>query len=161
MSPFPPSFNSNSMCIRTRSCYSLPTIDHPLSPLFSFHALTNPSSTLIDLQVLYFHPSTNPFSCNPFPFTSIQNPGGSGDASRFQLRDRRLPRPGRGACPLDRRASALKNRLTPFLTCGCALLKSLCSLLQPRVLCFQSFADSFCKTGGYGGAGEEDKTCVG
>ena len=73
MSPLPPSFNSNSVCIRTRTCYSLPTVDHQLSPVFSFHALTNPSSTLIDLQVLYFHTLTNPFSRNAFPFTSIQN----------------------------------------------------------------------------------------
>jgi len=63
------------MYIRTRSGYALPTIDHPLSPLFSFHALTNPSSTLIDLQVLYSQTLTNPFSRNRFPFTSIQNPG--------------------------------------------------------------------------------------
>ncbi len=156
MSSFPSSFNSNSVCIRSR--YSLPTIDHPLSPLFSFHALTNPSSTLIDLQVLYFHPSTNPFSCNPFPFTSIQNPGGWRRPAPSSTPRRRLPRPGRGACPLDRRASALKNRLTPFLTYPCALLKSLCSLFQPRVLCFQSLADSFCKTpGGMGGRTRKTK----
>ena len=137
MSPFPPSFNSNSVCIRARSGYSLPTIDYPLSPVFCFHALTNPSSTLIDLQVLYFHTLTNPFPRNSFRFTSIQNPGGVGTMRLLQLR--------------VLRASALKNRLTPFLTYRCALLKSLCSLFQPRVLCFQSLADSFCKHRGVWG----------
>ena len=83
MSPLPPSFISNCMCIPSRSRHSLPTIDHRLSPLFSFHALTNPSSTLIDLQVLYFHTLTNPFSRNPFPFTSIQNPGVAGRCISF------------------------------------------------------------------------------
>ena len=88
MSSFPSSFNSNSVCIRSR--YSLPTIDHPLSPLFSFHALTNPSSTVIDLQALYFHTLTNPFPRNPFPFTSIQNPGGWDDAPSSTPRSLRL-----------------------------------------------------------------------
>ncbi|SRR6266404_2475178 len=74
LSPLPPSFNRNSACIRSR--YALPTIDDPCSPLFSFHALINPSYRPIDLQVLSFHTLTNPFSRNPFPFSSIQNPGG-------------------------------------------------------------------------------------
>ena len=146
MSPLPPSFNRNSVCIRTRSSYSLLTIDHPLSPLSCFHSLTNPSSTVIDLQVPYFHTLTNPFSPNPFPVISMQNPGGVGDMRLLQL------------CVLC--ASALKNRLTPFLTNCCALLKSLCSLFQPRVLCFQSFADSLCKTPGVWGVGRTGKTCV-
>jgi hypothetical protein len=99
VSPFPPSFNSNSQCIRTRSCHSLPTIDHPLSPLFSFHALTNPSSTLIDLQALYFHALTNPFPRNPFSFTSIQNPGGVGGCISFPT-PRSAPAPaGSGRLP--------------------------------------------------------------
>ncbi len=88
MSSFPSSFNSNSVCIRSR--YSLPTIDHPLSPLLSFHVLTNPSICLIDLQVLSIHTLTNPFSSNPFPFTSIQNPGGWDDAPSSTPRSLRL-----------------------------------------------------------------------
>src|SRR5712671_1030985 len=80
------------MCVRNRPHCSLPTIDHPLSPLFSFHALRNPSSTLIDLQVLSFHALTNPFSRNPFPFTSIQNAGGVGaNAPSSTPRSLRLP----------------------------------------------------------------------
>ena len=144
VSPFPPSFNSNSVCIRAGSCYSLPTIDYPPSPVLGFHVLTNPSPRLIDLQVLYFHTLTNPFSRNPFPFSSIQNPPGVGGVRLHQL------------CVLC--ASALKNCLTPFLTYCCALLKSLYSLFQPRVLCFQSLADSFCKTpGGMGGRTRKTK----
>src|SRR3981189_1490199 len=123
VSPFPPSFNSNSVCIRTRSRYSLPTIDHPLSPLFSFHALTNPSSTVIDLQVLYFHTLTNPFFRKPFPFTSIQNPR----VSRGCIW---LPTLLSAPAPARSGTSALKNRLTPFLTYSCGLLKSLCALFQ-------------------------------
>ena len=143
MSRLPPSFNSNSVCIRTRSRYSLPTIDHPLSRLSCFHALTNPSCRPIDLQVLYFHTLTNPFSRNPFPFSSIQNPPGVGGVRLHQL------------CVLC--ASALKNCLTPFLTYCCALLKSLYSLFQPRVLCFQSLADSFCKTPGVWGSTRQEQ----
>jgi hypothetical protein len=153
VSPLPPAFNSKPVCIRTRSCYSLPTIDYSLSPSFCFHALTNPSFTLIDLQVLHFHTLTNPFSRNPFSFTSIQNPRGVGGCVSFSTLRRCLPRPGRGA-------SALKNCLTPFLTYSYGLLESLCPLFQARVLCFQSLADSFCKTPGVWGVGPAGKTCV-
>ena len=109
MSPFPPSFNSNSVCIHTRSC-SLPTIDHPLSPLFSFHALTNPSSTVIDLQVLYSQTLTNPFSRNPFPFTSIQNPGGSGLCAFFNSAS--APAPAGSGC-LPARQAGLSVEKSP------------------------------------------------
>jgi hypothetical protein len=35
---------------------------------------TNPSSRLLDRKTPYFHTVTNPFSRNPFLFTSMQNP---------------------------------------------------------------------------------------
>src|SRR5882672_10647479 len=103
VSPLPPSFISNSMCIPSRSRHSLPTIDHPLSPPFSFHALTNPSSTLIDLQVLYFHTLTNPFPRNPFSFRSIQNPGGVGGCISFPT-PRSAPAPAGSGCLPARQA---------------------------------------------------------
>src|SRR6266853_6591936 len=87
-----------------------------------------------------------PFFANPFLSHLYKTPGCRGGASGFQLCCRRLARPGRGT-------SALKNRLTPFLTYSCGLLESLCSLFQPRVLCFQSLADSSCKTPGVWGVG--------
>ena len=158
MSSFPSSFNSNSVCIRSR--YSLPTIDHPLSPLFSFHALTNPSSIVIDLQVLYFHTLTNPFPRNSFRFTSIQNARGVGGCISFPT-PRSAPAPaGSGRLPArqagltvekppnsfpDRPLRTLEISLPSFATSG-PLLSIVCGL--------------FLQNRGYGGSDEEGKTCA-
>jgi len=111
VSPLPPSFNSNSMCIRTRSGNTLPTIDHPLSSVFCFHPLTNPSSTVIDLQVLSFDTLTSPFSRNPFPFTSIQNAGCVGGCISFPT-PRSAPAPA-GSGRLSARQAGLSVEKSP------------------------------------------------
>ena len=44
-----------------------------------------------------------------------------------------------------------RSRITsPVLSCACALFISLCALFRTPILCFQSFADSFAKTPGWG-----------
>jgi hypothetical protein len=47
-----------------------------ISACLCFQELTNPSSTLVDQHAPRFQTLTNPFSRNPFLFTSIQNPRG-------------------------------------------------------------------------------------
>src|SRR6202048_530513 len=76
-----------------RSRLSLPTTHSPHHPL----SLS-----------LCFHHLTNPFSRNPFPFTSIQNPGGVGgsrlenvafaERGRTELMDYTVSRPASPAC---------------------------------------------------------------
>src|SRR5258708_18422838 len=79
---------------------------------------------------------TNPFSRNPFLFTSIQNPRGCG------LRNPKL-------------STAFSVRSVPLWQIHlfqelAASLASLCTLFRTRFLCFQSLAASFSKTPGVG-----------
>ena len=87
----------------------------------------------IDFYRLCFHILTNPFSRNPFRFTSIQNPGGWADSLRLYLATRHSP-----------------LATSPLFSSTCRLLRSLCPLLYTPVLCFQSFPASFCKMRGWG-----------
>jgi len=86
------------VCIRT---LSLLFTTHTHVRLFFLSCTYNPSSTLIDLQVLYFHTLTNAFSRNPFPFHIYTNPGVSGRCAFFRLSVL-------CACPFDRRAQREK-----------------------------------------------------
>src|SRR5229473_1468325 len=52
--------------------------------LVCFQYLTNPSQSLIDAKTIYSHTLTNPFSRNPFVFSSIQNPGVSLPTNQVQ-----------------------------------------------------------------------------
>ena len=147
MSPFPPSFNSNSVCIRTRPCYSLPTIGYPLSHASCFDALTNPSSNLINLQVLYSHTLTNPFFSQPLSFLIYTKPPGCrGCAPSSTLRSLCLsvekPPNSFPDIPLRTLEISLLSFATsrPLFSIGCRLF------LQ--------------NTGGMGGSGEGGKTCV-
>src|SRR5712691_4239416 len=56
----------NSLCALRASGFSF---------ALCFQYLTNPSQSLIDAKTIYSHTLTNPFSRNPFVFSSIQNPG--------------------------------------------------------------------------------------
>jgi hypothetical protein len=72
VSPFPATL-THSLSRKSFACHSYAnTRDGCPTPLpISAHSSGNP--ILLDL---YFHGLTNPFSRNPFPFTSIQNPRG-------------------------------------------------------------------------------------
>src|SRR5229473_365220 len=101
----------------------LPTTHHSLPTLL--------------LSPLCFHTLTNQFSCNPFLFTSIQNPRGCG-AKKPKL------------------STAFSVRSVPLWQIHlfqelAASLSSLCTLFRTRFLCFQSLAASFSKTPGWGG----------
>ena len=90
MSPLPPSFNSNSVCIRTRSRYSLPTIDHPPfdALLFSctYKSLFHPDRFAGPLfphtykslspQLLSFHIYTKPRGCRDYAPSSTPRSAG-------------------------------------------------------------------------------------
>ncbi len=102
------------------------------SPLLTTH---NALHTVF-LSPLCFHTLTNPFSCNPFLFTSIQHPPGCG------LRNPKL-------------STDFSVRSVPLWQIHlfqelAASLSSLCTLFRTRFLCFQSFAASFPKTPGVG-----------
>src|SRR5882762_6661548 len=73
LTPFPPTFPRKSSCKRIHDA-KIPTRRHASLPALCFQHLTNPSPSLIDSEAPYFHTLTNPFSRNPFTFTSIQNP---------------------------------------------------------------------------------------
>jgi hypothetical protein len=57
----------------------------------------------------------------------------------------------RAAASQLRRMAYLPKRVNPAFSEGCPLFFSLCPLFDARVVCFQWFADSFCKTPGVGG----------
>src|ERR1700738_4227021 len=118
------------MCIRQAASSFLAT-DYPLPTLATRHSPLP----------LCFHILTNPFSRNSFTFTSIQNPGGVGGFSALYLATRHSFTPI-FAGPLA---------TSPLLSSTCPPFRSLFPPFRPPVLCFQSFADSFCKTPGVGG----------
>jgi hypothetical protein len=102
-----------------------------------------PDPTHYPLSVaLCFHNLTNPFSCKPFCFTSIQNPRGITLRRSFQD-------------ALRLRASvslwiACRRQANPVVSAACGLLFSLASLFRTPILCFQQLADSFPKNRGGG-----------
>src|ERR1700730_4951878 len=103
-----------------------------------FHNLRNPSSrqpVRIDFYFHDFHTLTNPFSRNSFVYTSIQTPGGVTG----------------GSYPDWFCTGGAARAPSHFFSAICSLLESLASLLEPPVLCFQSFAVSFSKIPGIGG----------
>src|SRR5258705_787978 len=73
LTPFPPTFPQKSSCKRIHDS-KIPLRRNAYLPALCFQHLTNPSRSLIDSEAPYFHTLTNPFSRNPFTFTSIQNP---------------------------------------------------------------------------------------
>ena len=102
------------------------------SPLLTTHDALH----TVFLSPLCFHTLTNPFSCNPFLFTSIQNPRGCG------VKNPKL-------------STAFSVRSMPLwqihLFQGLAAsLASLCTLFRTRFLYFQSLAASFRKIPGVG-----------
>ena len=140
MSPFRTLLPPNS---RVYPCPSLlPTTHHPLPtcPALCFHGLTNPSYRVRDLQVLYFHAVTNPFSRNPFRLATIQNP-------------RVSPLPSlapKALCLVPPRPKSGFSVANPIFSAACRLLFSLGSLFRSRVVCFQYLTASFCKIPGVG-----------
>src|SRR5713101_2375566 len=77
LTPFPPIFphvpRANSLLAFTPN----PPLCQARRMPLCFHHLTNPSLPqpfCIDFLVIHFQLLTNPFSRNPFTFTSIQNP---------------------------------------------------------------------------------------
>jgi hypothetical protein len=85
----------------------------------------------VDLLVLCFHNLTNPFSRNSRVFTSIQNP------QVF------------GSFPVALSTSRRSRITSCAFSSACALFFSLAALFQGLDLCFQSFAHSCAKGGGY------------
>src|SRR5882672_2811990 len=73
LTPFPPTVPQKNSCKRIHDAKISSRRDASLAAL-CFQHLTNPSPSLIDSEATYFHALTNPFSRNPFTFTSIQNP---------------------------------------------------------------------------------------
>jgi len=151
VSPFPPSSNSNSVCIRTRPRHSLPTIDHRFR--LSFFSCTYKSLFHPDRFAGSLFPHTyKSLFPQPLSFLIYTKPRGvSGLCAFFNSAFGACP--GRVGAPARSTGgpSALKNRPNSFPDIPLRTLESLCALFQPRVLCFQSFADSFAKHRGYGG----------
>ena len=77
--------NVNSLRIRQIRTHALkhPGYGYP-ERLYDANRVGIPAP-LIDFHTLCFHGLTNPFSSNPFPFTSIQN-GGACEVGRLQIK---------------------------------------------------------------------------
>jgi hypothetical protein len=94
---------------------------------------------------LCFHTVTNPFSRNPFRFTSIQNPGGRGSSALY-LATRHSPLP----LSFHQLPAAVSQCL-----CGkphvLSILRTLCHSQKSQLLCNQANPDSFSETPGVGG----------
>jgi len=118
-----PFLNSRSLCSRRYvETYSL-----PISPDDSVvHSLPSIFSGLC------FQKLTKPFFRNPCRFTSIQNHRGVTHR------------------PPEKIQSQSRNEPTLLFVSTCRLLLSLCALFRARILYFQQFTDSFCKTPGVG-----------
>jgi hypothetical protein len=87
------------------------------------------------LSPLCFHGLTNCFSRKPFIIKNIcVAPPGVPPNRSSEAQLRRL---------------ADHAHLSPSLSTNCALLFSLAALFRTPILCFQYFADSFCKSGGW------------
>src|SRR5713101_3210152 len=89
LTPFPPIFphvpRANSLLAFTPN----PPLCQARRMPLCFHHLTNPSLPqpfCIDFLVIHFQLLTNPFSRNPFTFTSIQNPRVSPPPRAFNFR---------------------------------------------------------------------------
>ena len=105
---------------------------HSSSPADQFSSFSAHLYQRTDFLPLCFHSLTNPSARNSFVFTSMRNPGVSPCAS----------------FPPQKIAH---HKITSYAVSeSWGLFISFAAFFRARALCFQSFADSFAKTPGWG-----------
>ena len=123
----PPAFPLIHFAPRTRTVHKSSFAESPTA--------SNPNLKIPRLSPLCFHGLTNCFSRKPFIIKNIcVAPRVSPPNRLSEAQLRRL---------------ADHARLSPSLSINCGLLFSLAALFRTPILCFQHFADSFAKTGGW------------